>query len=215
MKPALLLIRRLVGHELRLLWSLLLWARRRRDGVDAGRGVRGFGYARAQAALMYGFAFVCVVETVAFAVLLRPWPAVERPLLFIDVYSVIMVIGMQGASVTRPHLVGPEEVRIRRGAHVDLRVPLDLVARVGRELRMSHEKAEGVLSLDIGGQSTVTLELREPVRHMTFFGRVREVAVIHCHADEPDAFVRELRAALDAREGAGTGDLDPPFSPAA
>ncbi|MCI3270106.1 hypothetical protein MQP27_03150 [Streptomyces sp. 7R015] len=57
MRTAYLLLR----HELRLPASLLMWTARRPHGVG---GRRWFGYARGQGAVMFGFAFVCVVETV-------------------------------------------------------------------------------------------------------------------------------------------------------
>ncbi|OAH11243.1 hypothetical protein [Streptomyces jeddahensis] len=192
-------VRRLIGHELRVLMSLGLWIARRSHGVAAGE--RGYGYARGHGAVMYGFAFVCVIETFAMAVLLRDWPAVERAVLFLDVYTVVLVIGMYAAWVTRPHVLGPTELRLRRGALVDLRIPLADIAAVRRELRATADKpGEGELRLDMGSQTSVTLELAAPVRHTTLLGRSRTVRTIHFHADEPDRLVREIRDIM-ARSG--------------
>ncbi|GAA0904794.1 hypothetical protein [Streptomyces thermoalcalitolerans] len=182
----------LARHELRLLVSLVLWLARRTHGV---RGGTAFGYARAQGPLLLGFGFVCLVETVMMSVLLRNWPVVHAVVLVLDVYTVVIVVALHAASVVRPHVLEAGALRIRRAVHVDLRIPLERIASVRRELRTSHERADGELDVAVGAQTTVTLELTEPVTHVTFFGRRRTVRVVRFNADDPDALVRALTAA--------------------
>ncbi|MFJ8809728.1 hypothetical protein [Streptomyces sp. NPDC102490] len=188
----------LIRHELRLLASLWLWAVRRTHGAVAGGSV--FGYARGQGAMMAGFAFVCVVESVMMSVLLRSRPAVHHVVLVLDVYTVLVVVGLHAASVVRPHVLDPAAgtLRVRRAGHVDVRIPLERIASVRRELRTTHERTDGALDLPVGSQTSVTLELAEPVAHVSFFGRRREVRVVRCHADDPGALVRAVE---QAREG--------------
>jgi hypothetical protein len=183
--------RLLVRHEVRLLVSLVLWVVRRTDGTRSGRA---FGYARGQGAMMAGFAFVCLVETVALSVLLRDWPAAHAVFLFLDVYTIVFVVALHASSVVRPHVLDPDDgsLRIRRYVHVDLRVPLERIASVRREMRMTHERADGELDVEVGSRTTVTLELTEPVTHVTFFGRRRDVRVVRFHADDADGLVRAL-----------------------
>jgi hypothetical protein len=183
--------RLLVRHEVRLLVSLVLWVVRRTDGTRSGRA---FGYARGQGAMMFGFAFVCLVETVAMSVLLRDWPTVHAVLLFLDVYGIVIVVALHASSVVRPHVLDPDggSLRIRRYINVDLRVPLERIASVRREMRMTHERADGELDVEVGSRTTVTLELTEPVTHVTFFGRRRDVRVVRFHADDADGLVRAL-----------------------
>lgn len=191
---------RLVGHELRLMRSLFLWVGRRRDGV--GPGDRPFGHARDQAALMYGFTFVCVVETVAVSYLLRHWPAAHAVLLFVDVYTVLFMLGLQAASVTRPHVLSAHGLRLRQAGHVDLWIPLDRIADVRHELLFSHEKRDGVLDLKVATQTSVTLELSEPVFHVGLLGRERPVRTVRVHADDARAFARAVREAVDGEHPA-------------
>ncbi|MFJ2963134.1 hypothetical protein ACIPIC_12595 [Streptomyces collinus] len=181
----------LVRHEVRLLVSLALWVARRTHGTGGGRA---FGYAGGQGAMTAGFAFVCLVETVALSVLLRDWPAVHAAVLFLDVYTIVFVVALHASSVVRPHVLHVERgsLRIRRCVHVDLCVPLERIASVRRELRMTHERADGELNVEVGSQTTVTLELTEPVTHITFLGRRREVRVVRFHADDADGLVRAL-----------------------
>ncbi|MFI0034515.1 hypothetical protein ACH4NS_03365 [Streptomyces mutabilis] len=188
----------MVRHELRLLASLWLWALRRTHGTVGGG--TAFGYVRGQGAMMFGFAFVCVIETVMMSVLLRNWPTVHHVVLVLDVYTIVVVIGLHAASVVRPHVLDPVggTLRIRRAVHVDLRIPLERIASVRRELRTAQERTEGELDLAVGAQTSVTLELTEPVTHTAFFGRRHEVRVVRFHADDPGALVR---AVDQAREG--------------
>ena len=180
------------GHELRLMMSLWLWVARRRHGVGGGTA---FGYARGEAAMMYGLAFVCVVETVALSVLLADWPAVHAAVLVLDVYTVVFVVALHAASVVRPHVVGDGVLRVRRAVHVDLRIPVERIASVRRELRMTHDAAEGELDLAVGAQTTVTVELDGSLTHVTFLGRPREIRVVRFHADDADGLVRALARA--------------------
>lgn len=186
----------LVRHELRLVVSLALWVARRRHGTGGGRA---FPYARGQAAVMFGFAFVCVVESVTMSVLLRDLPALRRAWLVLDVYTVLFVVGLHAASVVRPHVLDSASLRLRYAAHVDLRIPLEKIAHVRRELRTTHERADGELDLAVGSQTSVTLELTEPVAHFTFLGRRRDVRLVRFHADDADHLVRELKAVMRER----------------
>ncbi|MGY6018728.1 hypothetical protein [Streptomyces spinosirectus] len=187
----------LLRHELRLLASLALWIARRTDGTDGTHGTDGkeaFGYARGQSLVMFGFAFVCVVETLTMSVLLRDYPAVHRIVLVLDVYTVLFVLGLHAASVVRPHVLGPDTLRIRRGVHVDLRVPVHHITAVRRELRITPdgERPDGELDLPVGSQTTITLELAEPVAHFTFLGRRRDIRLVRFHADDAPALVQAI-----------------------
>ncbi|MFI8365590.1 hypothetical protein [Streptomyces sp. NPDC085466] len=185
---------RLIGHELKLMASLWRWAARRPHGTAGAEGV--FPHARDQAALMYGFAFVCLVETVGMSWLLADLPVVHAIVLVLDVYTVLFVLGLHGASVTRPHVLGGGRLRARQAAHVDVSVPLDRIAAVRRENRFTHEKKDGELNLAVGAQTSVTLELSEPVDVVGLLGGVRPVTLVRLHADDPKALYEAVRDAV-------------------
>ncbi|MFF4171791.1 hypothetical protein [Streptomyces sp. NPDC001744] len=200
---------RLIGHELRLMASLGRWAARRPHGLGDARVA--FPHARDQAALMYGFAFVCVVETVGMSYLLAGLPAVHAVVLFLDVYTVLFVLGLHAASVTRPHLLTTGgELRLRQAAHVDVRVPLERIAAVRRETLFTHEKAEDELNLAVGSQTSVTIELDAPVDAPRLLGAPRPVRLIRCHADDPAALVRTVSDALTRARTAPSPAPGPP-----
>ncbi|WP_369143940.1 hypothetical protein [Streptomyces sp. R44] len=184
---------RLIGHEWRLTGSLVRWVGRRAHGVAGADGV--FPHARDQAALMYGFAFVCVVETVGMSYLLADWPFVHAVFLVLDVYTVLFVLGLHAASATRPHTLAGGVLRVRQAAHVDVRIPVERIAAVRRESLFSHEKKDGELNLAVGSRTSVTIELTEPVDAPGLLGAPRPVRLIRLHADDPQALVRELTRA--------------------
>lgn len=187
---------RLVGHELRLMTSLVRWAARRPHGVAGADGV--FPHARDQAALFHGFAFVCLVETVGVSYLLADWPVVHAIVFVLDVYTVLFVLGLHAASVTRPHVLTGDVLRLRQAAHVDVRVPLGLIASVRRESLFSHEKTDGELNLAVGSQTSLTIELTEPVDAPRLLGAPRPVRIVRVHADDPKALADALTRARTA-----------------
>ncbi|MEV7191431.1 hypothetical protein AB0N81_06435 [Streptomyces sp. NPDC093510] len=176
---------RILGHELRVLASLVLWVARRRHGVREAAGERAFGHAKDQAATLYALTFICAVEAFGMSVLLRDWATVHAVVLVVHVYSVVLLIGVHAASVTHPHVLSPDALRVRQGAHRDLRIPLALVGAVRLERRFTHEVADGVLDVPVASTTSLTLELTGPVTDVGFLGRRREVTTIRLHADDP------------------------------
>ncbi|MFI6640061.1 hypothetical protein [Streptomyces sp. NPDC050504] len=206
-------VRALVGHELRLLVSLALWVARRRHGVRPGS--RAFGHARDQAATMYGFAFVCAVETAGMSYLLKGLPAVHAVVLVLDVYTVLFVLGLHAASVVRPHVLGGGALRLRQAGHVDVTVPLGLVEDVRYEPLFTHRAKEGELNLAVGSQTSLTLRLREPLDVPTLLGRARPVHTLRCHADDARALYAALKDAVaDPFTPGRTAPSAPPDPPA-
>ncbi|MER6051042.1 hypothetical protein ABT168_26930 [Streptomyces sp. NPDC001793] len=208
-------VRSLLRHEGRWLASLVWWVARRRVGVPAG--ARALPYAGAQAALLYGLTFVFVVETVGVSVLLRDTPGLHAVMLVVDVYTVLMVLGSQAAAVTRPHVVGADGVVLRDGARMTVRIPLERIASVRYDLRFGRsaraagagdDGAEdgGMLELAVGGQTSVTLELAEPVVAVRLLGRRETVRTVRFHADDARGAVRAVREAMDAVDVVGAVD---------
>ncbi|MGW1865160.1 hypothetical protein ACWCPS_06330 [Streptomyces mauvecolor] len=188
---------RLSAHEARMLQSFGLWITRRRHQVRPGE--RAFGYAGPQAAMVYGLTFVCVVETIGVSFMVRDWPAVHAVLLLLDVYTVVQVLGIQATAVTRPHVLTPDTLRLRVGARVDLAVPLAHIAAIRRELKFQGAGAtvpDDVLELSVGSQTSLTVELTEPITHVQLLGKRREVTVVRFHADESGELATALRAVV-------------------
>ncbi|MGW7302645.1 hypothetical protein, partial [Streptomyces sp. NPDC054829] len=171
-------VRRLTTHEVFLSTSFLRWITRRGPhGVRAGDVA--VPYAPGQSATMFGFFFVCVVETVALAFLI-PWPVVHAVTLVLDIWGCYFVIALHASCVVRPHVIASDgSLRLRYGALLDIRVPADRIAsvRVERsfpEGRPGAVDADGVADIAVAGQTTVTVELTEPVAYVRPLGKLAE-----------------------------------------
>ncbi|RPK85654.1 hypothetical protein [Streptomyces sp. ADI98-10] len=188
-------LRRLVVHELRALHSLGLWAVRRRHRIP--EGALPVSYTEPQTGVMYTFAFVSVLETVVLALVI-PWPLVHAILLVVDVYGIVLVLALHAACVTRPHLVEADgSLRLRYGALFDLRVPAAVIVSVRVDRRfpgggLVREDEDGTLDLAVGSQTTVTVELTEPVGFVRPLGRRGSARTLRFHADDPRAAVTAL-----------------------
>ncbi|MFJ9617973.1 hypothetical protein [Streptomyces noursei] len=211
---------RLLRHEGRWLTSLVRWVARRR--VEVPEGARALPYAGAQAALMYGLTFVFVVETVGVSLLLRDRPGLHAVALVADVYTVLLVLGSQAAAVTRPHVLGAEDLLVRNGARMELRIPLASVASVRYDLRSRQDAGSGAggeqgdggpLELAIAGQTSVTVELAEPVVVVRLSGRRETVRTVRFHADDARGAVGAVRGAVDAVRAARAARAPEPVTP--
>ncbi|NSC25438.1 hypothetical protein FM076_31525 [Streptomyces albus subsp. chlorinus] len=191
-------VRRLIVHEITLSAGFLRWVTRR-----GPHGVRDgdlpVPYASGQAATMYGFLFVCVVETAALAFLI-PWPAVHAVTLVLDVWGCYVLIALHASCVVRPHVIGADgSLRLRYGALLDIRVPADRIASAHLERhfpdgRRAAAEESGLTELAVAGQTTVTVHLTEPVRYTRVLGRPAEARVFRFYADDPASAVAALRA---------------------
>ncbi|MCC0100410.1 hypothetical protein K7B10_37680 [Streptomyces flavotricini] len=190
--------RLLAAHEGRWMASLGLWVARRSHGV--GEADIPVGYARAQAPTAYGLVFVFVVETVGVSFMLAAYPVAHLVMLLLDLYTVLLVLGLHAAAVTRPHVVGSGELRVRRGARLDLRIPLERIASARYDLRFpdANKSEDGVLDVAIASQTSITIELAQPVTTVSLLGQRTQVHTVRCHADEPQAAVTAIKKALPA-----------------
>ncbi|MCG5214506.1 hypothetical protein [Streptosporangium sp. KLBMP 9127] len=193
-------VRRMLGFETKGMVSLALWVTRRRNGVPPG--ATAVPYAREQTPFLLMMVLMMVVETVGLELLLQ---AIDAPtglrvvVLVLDAYGVVFGVAVIAAGVTRPHVVTPDELRIRLGAFFDLRIPRRLISTV-RLSRNYNEPgqvtlADGRLGVAVSSQTNVIIELTEPVTFVRPLGRVGEATTIRFFADAPDAALRALRPA--------------------
>ncbi|WP_125643301.1 hypothetical protein [Nonomuraea sp. WAC 01424] len=192
-------VRAALRFELAGMTSVGLWAARRRHGVPDG--ATPLSYAKEQAFTLGLFMFAMAVETgvVDLLLLVNDVPsAVRVPVLILDLYSLLFVVFMAAASVTRPHVVTEDELRVRYAAYFDLRVPRDLITSV-RVTQSYNENGfitmdGGRLNVAVASRTNVTVELGEPVVAVRPLGRRAEVTSIRFFADDPAAMVAALRS---------------------
>jgi hypothetical protein len=191
-------VRKLVVHEFRLGTSFLRWvARRGPHGVRPGDVV--VPYAGGQMAVLYAFLFVSILETVALALLI-PWPVVHAVTLVLDLWGVYFVIALHASCVVRPHVVGADgSLRLRYGALLDIRISAGHVVSARPERRYSKSKVgnidpDGVADLPVASETTVTVQLAEPLEYVRVLGRTAQAQTFRFYADDPAAALDALRA---------------------
>ncbi|MBB5936546.1 hypothetical protein [Streptomyces zagrosensis] len=196
-------LRRLMRHDFVLSASLLRWlARRRPHGVRDGD--TAVAYAGAQSAALYGMLFVCLVETVALAYLI-PWPLVHRIVLVIDVYGIVFVLGLHAACVMRPHVIGADgSLRLRYGPLVDIHIPADRISSARLHLRSPTGRLveigdDQTADLVVGGQTTLTVELTEPVSFLRPLGSPTSARTLRFYADDPRSALVALAALVTVK----------------
>ncbi|MFD0904874.1 hypothetical protein [Actinomadura sediminis] len=184
-------VRRIMAFDKDGLVSLWMFVARRRHGVPAG-GV-GVPYSKGQTAIQLAFLLAMVIELAGVELLLRAVGAPEAlrmAVLFVDLYSILIVVAVIAACVTRPHVVTDEEVRVRYGAFFDLRIPREKIASV-RTVRNYNESglvrvSEGRLAVAVASQTNVLVELTEPIVAVRPLGKRVEVRSVRFYADDPD-----------------------------
>ncbi|MFB4314109.1 hypothetical protein [Actinomadura sp. 21ATH] len=192
-------VRRVMAFDAVHMRSLFLWVARRRDGVGPG-GVP-LPYSGAQTATMAAFLIAMVVELVGVEIILRAVgaPGWLRAVVFvIDAYSVLIVLAVIAACITRPHVVSGDELRLRYGAFFDLRIPRERIAAV-RQMRNYNEDGlirvedGGRLAVVVGSQTNIVVELAEPVTAVRPLGGRAEVTAVRFYTDTPGAALAALR----------------------
>ncbi|MFK8844099.1 hypothetical protein [Streptomyces sp. Ac-502] len=198
-------VRKLTAHEVFLSTSFLRWVTRR-----GPHGVRDgdlpVPYAPGRAANMYGFLFVCVVETVGLAFVI-PWPVVHAVTLVLDIWGCYFVIALHASCVEHPHVIGADgSLRLRYGALLDIRIPVGRVASVRRDQKFPDGKPavvdkNGVADMAVAGRTTVLVELTEPVRFVRALGKPAEARAFRFYAADPAAVVTALKTGAVAAAG--------------
>ncbi|CNE65661.1 Uncharacterised protein [Mycobacterium tuberculosis] len=198
-------VRRIMAFDAKGLVSLGLLIARRRHGVSAG--AVGVAYSGGQLSLQLSFLFAMAVETAAVEMLLRGVGAPEglrMAVLVVDLYSILIVLAVIAACVTRPHVLSDGELRIRFGAFFDLRIPRDRISSM-RVVRNFNETGmvkikDGRLSVAVASQTNVVVELHEPVTVVRPLGKRAEVRTLRFFADDPQLlFPARTRIGDDGR----------------
>lgn len=171
--------------------SLYAWLTRRpRVPVDA----TAFPYVSALSAVLWVFILLSAVEIPIFDLLLHPWPWVRFPVLVLGIWGLTFMIGFAVSMIVNPHAVGPDGIRIRHSANIDVHVPWSGIRTVTtRQHSLESSKAVqvhgDVLSICIISETNVEVRLERPLTIPLPSGDV-VATTIRFRADDPVALVR-------------------------
>jgi hypothetical protein len=166
------------------------------------RGASGFGYDRPVRAILIAFLVVSAIEVPVVDLLVHRWPAVRIPLLVLGIWGVATMLGMLLGFATRPHAVGPDGIRVRHGAAVDLDLPWSVIASVAPRRRslggaptwsLTGSDEREVLHHVVQDGTDVDIELEHPVELRLPAGAVR-VHEVRISVDDVPGFLAAVRA---------------------
>ncbi|MET0811722.1 MAG: hypothetical protein ABWY03_01620 [Microbacterium sp.] len=163
-------------------------------------GASGFRYHSPILTILVVFIVLSAIEIPIIDLMVHPWPWIRIPLLIAGIWGVTWMLGLLLGFLTRPHAVGPDGIRARYGADVDIDLPWDAVASVERSRDVA-EKAPKVrledgygrtLALRIQNETNVLVVLERPV--IATLGSDRhEIDAVRLWTDDLEGFLAAVR----------------------
>lgn len=162
-------------------------------------GASGFSYHSPILTILVIFIVLSAIEIPVIDLIVHRWDWVRIPLLIAGIWGVTWMVGLLLSFLTRPHAVGPEGIRARDGAHVDVDLPWEAVASVEKSKDVQ-EKAPKIqedehgrtLALRIGNETNVLITLEHPVRTKLRDDTV-EIDAVRLWVDDLDGFMSAVR----------------------
>jgi hypothetical protein len=201
---------RLIGHLLRRATLMEIHGYQslyrfafRRPRVPAG--AVGFPYHQPVLAILIVFVVLSAVELAVVDLIVHRWAQVRIPLLILGIWGLIYMVGLLFGMLTRPHAVGPEGIRVRSGAEVDIGLPWDDIYSVAR--RRDVQEKQPKITLDEEGWATLHLRMQNETNLEIKLERPTTVRLPHgtetvstlkLYADDPKAFLDEVRRHIDS-----------------
>ncbi|GAB2839827.1 hypothetical protein GCM10022221_44020 [Actinocorallia aurea] len=190
----------LLAFELSLQRAVLLWTRRRRDVPADAVGIAYHGQLGTMLGILAG---VTVVEAVVVHLAL-PWETFRWILLAFSLIGLWWLAAFAMSLVVYPTTVGPDLMRIRFSAWVDILLPLGEIedvavvnrSRSQRRTAMFHGDA---LVVEVFNCTNIKVLLATPVTVKLPKEGSRDIREIHLWADDPRECVRLLNGVSDAR----------------
>lgn len=164
------------------------------------KGATGFPYHSPVLTVLVVFIVLSAIEIPIIDLIVHPWPWIRIPLLILGIWGVTWMLGLLLGFLTRPHSVGPEGIRARSGADIDVDLPWDAVRSVARSRDVT-EKAPKVrdeephgrtLALRIQNETNVLITLEHPVP-ARLGSDSHEIDAVRLWTDDIDGFMTAVR----------------------
>ena len=184
-------------HYETLMWtSLFRWIRRR--PAAPGSEVATFQRGASVVPLIWAFIVLSAIELVAVDLVLHRWTVARVTADVLGVYGLIWMFGMLAIVRVHPHAVTTDELLLRSGPFVEIRVPRDQIESVRPHRRFyttstKVQIADGTASLVGNSQTQIDIRLLTPMAVAD-----SQVTEIRIAVDDPTGFV----AALELRPAA-------------
>lgn len=160
-----------------------------------------FPYHQPVLMILIVFVVLSAVELAVVDLIVYRWTPVRIPLLILGVWGLIYMCGLLFGMLTRPHAVGPDGIRVRQGAEIDVRLGWDDVYSVTHRKNVVQQKqprvtidpdGKATLHLRVQNETNVEIKLVQPVPLRLPAG-AETVSGVNLYADDPKAFLAEVR----------------------
>ncbi|MGW8482841.1 hypothetical protein ACWGJP_06860 [Microbacterium sp. NPDC055903] len=196
-------LRRALFAELRV-YSSIARAVTRRPAVPAGG--TGLGYHRPVLTVLFIFIGLSAVEIPIIDLIVHRWPVVRIIMLVLGIWGVTWMLGLLCAMLMRPHIVGPDGVRVRAGLEVDVPVSWEDIASIAIARRVDEPKQQRITGVEyaerVQDETNIEIELERPVTvrlpGLPPKGGSHRVERIRLWADDPRAYLDAARPFLTA-----------------
>jgi hypothetical protein len=142
-----------------------------------------------------------------FLARLAPWPWLSPVLIIVSVYAAVWIIGIYASLRAFPHLVTEQGLLLRYGVLGEAWIPWRELDQVVKEAVVSPGGMDGlstnggIATLAVGGRTAVTIHRRSLGKVKGFLRETAGISQIRIAADDPDAFLTAITAAMS--HGAG------------
>ena len=177
-------------------WQSLYRFAFRRPRVPAG--ATAYGYHQPVLSVLIVIIVMSAVELVVIDVVVHRWSYIRVPLLVLGIWGLTWMLGLLFGFLTRPHAVGPDGIRVRSGAEVDIPLSWDQIESVSVRKQVTDSKApklihgaEGsVLRLAVQHETNVEIRLRRPITAVLPWGKPA-VTGLRIYVDDARSFVQQ------------------------
>ncbi|MET0735460.1 MAG: hypothetical protein ABWY55_07440 [Microbacterium sp.] len=179
------------------IWKSLARFVFRRPRVPAGASA--FSYHSPILTILVVFIVLSAIEIPIIDLIVHPWPWLRIPLLILGVWGVTWMLGLLLGFLTRPHAVGPDGIRARSGADIDVDLPWAVIHSVERSRDVA-EKAPKIrdephgrtLALRMQHETNILVVLEQPVAASLDDG-THDIDAVRLWTDDPDGFLSAVR----------------------
>lgn len=163
-------------------------------------GAVAFSYTKGSYSIPTALMAASMIEMVALHFLI-PWQWLRIVLVLVNVWGVLLLLGMIAGRTVRPHLVTGDELQVQWGHSSVLRTPVANIRSVTKTVNYLHHQPHidgGRLFLCSFQSPNVLLEFTAPVPTDPPVGRKKKpkdfrASSIHLFVDDPDCLVNTIR----------------------
>ena len=165
-------------------------------------GATGFSYHRSVLEILIVFVVVSAVELVVVDVVVqRWWPQMRIPLLVLGCWGLILMFGLLFGMLTRPHAIGPQGIRVRSGAEIEIPLSWNDIYSVTRRKDMVEGKqprvtvddnGDATLHMRMQNETNIEVKLERPMSFRLPHG-IETVGQVNLYADDAKGFMEAVR----------------------